>query len=190
MTHLGRPKGQVAPEFSVAPVAVRLSELLGCPVPVEADLLGQGAHDAVAALTDGDVVMMENLRFHREEEANDPGFAAALARLGDIYVGDAFSCTHRAHASVEALPRLMEVATAGRALGEELSALHAALALPYIWELLLRVDILMAACGRCRSAQASEGVVQTKAVKFEFAVTPQPFKASSFRGRIFFFFEF
>ena len=130
LTHLGRPKGKVAPEFSVAPVAVRLSELLGCPVPVEADLLGQGARDAVAALTDGDVVMMENLRFHREEEANDPGFAAALARLGDIYVGDAFSCTHRAHASVEALPRLMEVATAGRALGEELSALHAALASP------------------------------------------------------------
>ena len=130
LTHLGRPKGKVAPEFSVAPVAVRLTELLGCPVPVEADLLGQGARDAVAALTDGDVVMMENLRFHPEEEANDPGFAAALAGLGDIYVGDAFSCTHRAHASVEALPRLMEVATAGRALGEELSALHAALASP------------------------------------------------------------
>ena len=129
-THLGRPKGKFAPEFSVAPVAVRLSELLGCPVPVEADLLGQGGRDAVAALTDGDVLMMENLRFHPEEEANDSGFAAALAGLGDIYVGDAFSCTHRAHASVEALPRLMEVATAGRALGEELSALHAALASP------------------------------------------------------------
>lgn len=130
LTHLGRPKGKVAPEFSVAPVAARLSELLGCPVPVEADLLGQGARDAVAGLADGDVVMMENLRFHPEEEANDPGFAATIAGLGDIYVGDAFSCTHRAHASVEALPRLMKVATAGRALGEELSALHAALASP------------------------------------------------------------
>ncbi len=130
LTHLGRPKGRVAPEFSVAPVAARLSELLGCPVPVEADLLGQGARDAVTALADGDVVMMENLRFHAGEEANDPEFAAALAGLGDIYVGDAFSCTHRAHASVEALPRLMEVATAGRALAAELSALHAALASP------------------------------------------------------------
>ena len=130
LTHLGRPKGKVAPEFSVAPVAARLSELLGCPVPVETDLLGQGARDAVAALADGDVVMMENLRFHSEEEANDQGFAAALAKLGDIYVGDAFSCTHRAHASVEALPRLMEIATAGRALAGELSALHAALASP------------------------------------------------------------
>lgn len=130
LTHLGRPKGRVAPEFSVAPVAARLSDLLGCPVPVEADLLGQGARDAVAGLADGDVVMMENLRFHPGEEANDPGFAAALAGLGDVYVGDAFSCTHRAHASVEALPRLMAVATAGRALGAELSALHAALASP------------------------------------------------------------
>ncbi len=130
LTHLGRPKGRAVPEFSVAPVAARLAELLGCPVPVEGDLVGEGARRAVAALADGDVMMMENLRFHPGEEANDAKFAAALASLGDIYVGDAFSCTHRAHASVEALPRMMAVATAGRALGEELSALHAALASP------------------------------------------------------------
>jgi phosphoglycerate kinase len=130
LTHLGRPKGMVVPEFSVAPVAAHMAGLLGCPVPVESDLLGDGARDAVAALADGDVMMMENLRFHPGEEANDAEFAAALARLGDIYVGDAFSCTHRAHASVEALPRMMAVATAGRALGAELSALDAALALP------------------------------------------------------------
>ncbi|MEL0197339.1 MAG: phosphoglycerate kinase [Rhodobiaceae bacterium] len=130
LTHLGRPKGRAVPEFSVAPVAARLAELLGCPVPVEGDLVGEGARRAVAALVDGDVMMMENLRFHPGEEANDAKFAAALASLGDIYVGDAFSCTHRAHASVEALPRMMAVATAGRALGEELSALHAALASP------------------------------------------------------------
>ena len=130
LTHLGRPKGRAVPEFSVAPVAARLADLLGCEVPVETDILGTGARDRVAALDDGDVVMMENLRFHPQEEANDPAFAAALAGLGDIYVGDAFSCTHRAHASVEALPRLMEMATAGRALGQELAALHAALASP------------------------------------------------------------
>jgi phosphoglycerate kinase len=130
LTHLGRPKGRVVPEFSVAPVAAHMAGLLGCPVPVESDLLGDGARDAVAALADGDVIMMENLRFHPGEEANDAEFAAALARLGDIYVGDAFSCTHRAHASVEALPRMMAVATAGRALGAELSALDAALASP------------------------------------------------------------
>ena len=82
------------------------------------------------AMSDGDVLMLENLRFHPQEEANDSGFAASLASLGDVYVGDAFSCTHRAHASVEALPRMMDLATAGRALGEELTALHDALASP------------------------------------------------------------
>ena len=130
LTHLGRPKGQVMPEFSVEPVAACLSRLLGCAVPVEPDILGQGARDAVAGMSDGDVLMFENLRFHPQEEANDIGFAASLASLGEIYVGDAFSCTHRAHASVEALPRMMDMATAGRALGEELTALHDALASP------------------------------------------------------------
>ena len=130
LTHLGRPKGKVKPEFSVEPVAACLSRILGCAVPVEPDILGQGARDAVAGMSDGDVLMFENLRFHPQEEANDIGFAASLASLGEIYVGDAFSCTHRAHASVEALPRMMEVATAGRALGEELTALHDALASP------------------------------------------------------------
>lgn len=130
MSHFGRPKGRVVPEMSMAPVAAALAELLGCDVPLEADITGPGARAAVDRLGDGDVMMLENLRFHAEEEANDSGFAAALAALGDIYVGDAFSCTHRAHASVEALPRMMPVATAGRALGEELTALHRALADP------------------------------------------------------------
>ena len=130
LTHLGRPKGRVMPEFSVGPVAACLSRLLGCPVPVVPDILGQDARDAVTAMSQGDVLMLENLRFHPQEEANDSGFAASLASLGDVYVGDAFSCTHRAHASVEALPRMMDLATAGRALGEELTALHDALASP------------------------------------------------------------
>ena len=130
MTHLGRPKGRQVPAMSVAPVAGRLAALLGRPVPVVSDITGQQAVDAVAAMQDGDVLMLENLRFHAGEEANDGDFAAALAALGDIYVGDAFSCTHRAHASVEALPRMMPVVAAGRALGDELSALHRALATP------------------------------------------------------------
>ena len=130
MTHLGRPKGRQVPAMSVAPVAGRLAALLGRPVPVVRDITGQQAADAVAAMQDGDVLMLENLRFHAGEEANDGDFAAALAALGDIYVGDAFSCTHRAHASVEALPRMMPVVAAGRALGDELSALHRALAAP------------------------------------------------------------
>ena len=130
MTHLGRPKGCQVPAMSVAPVAGRLAALLGRPVPVVSDITGQQATDAVAAMQDGDVLMLENLRFHAGEEANDGDFAAALAALGDIYVGDAFSCTHRAHASVEALPRMMPVVAAGRALWDELSALHRALAAP------------------------------------------------------------
>jgi phosphoglycerate kinase len=130
MTHLGRPKGRQVPAMSVAPVAGRLAALLGRPVPVVSDITGQQAADAVAAMQDGDVLMLENLRFHAGEEANDGDFAAALAALGDIYVGDAFSCTHRAHASVEALPRMMPVVAAGRAVGDELSALHRALAAP------------------------------------------------------------
>lgn len=130
LTHLGRPKGRIVPDLSVAPVAAALGALLGCDVPVVADVTGAGGKAAVAALADGDVLMMENLRFFAGEEANDTDFAATLAALGDVYVGDAFSCTHRAHASVEALPRMMAVATAGRALGEELTALHQALSDP------------------------------------------------------------
>ena len=130
LTHLGRPKGQQVPDMSVAPVAAALAALLGRPVPVVADITGAAARDAVAAMQDGDIVMLENLRFQAGEEANDPAFAAQLAALGDIYVGDAFSCTHRAHASVEALPRMMQTVVAGRALGAELSALHRALSAP------------------------------------------------------------
>lgn len=130
LTHLGRPKGKIVPEMSVAPVAAALAVLLGIPVPVVDDVIGSDGARAVAGLQDGDVMMMENLRFYAGEEANDPQFAAALAALGDVYVGDAFSCTHRAHASVEALPRMMPVATAGRALGAELTMLHRALSDP------------------------------------------------------------
>lgn len=130
LSHFGRPKGSVMPEYSLAPIAHHLSGLLGADVPLEADVIGPGGQAAVAGLEDGAVMMMENLRFYPGEEANDADFAAALAALGDVYVGDAFSCTHRAHASVEALPRMMSVAAAGQSLGAELTALEAALAAP------------------------------------------------------------
>lgn len=129
LTHFGRPKGKVMPEFSVQPVADCLAELVGMNVLVEADVIGAGGKAAVATLQPGHILMMENLRFYPGEEANASDFAMALAGLGDLYVGDAFSCTHRAHASVDALPRLMKAA-AGRALGAELNALEAALAQP------------------------------------------------------------
>ena len=129
LTHFGRPKGKVMPEFSVKPIADCLAKLIGMEVAVEVDVIGAGGKTAVANLQAGQILMMENLRFFPGEEANDPDFAAALAALGDIYVGDAFSCTHRAHASVEALPKMMKAA-AGRALGAELTALESALAKP------------------------------------------------------------
>jgi phosphoglycerate kinase len=106
-----------------------MARILGQPVPVESDVIGPGGKNAVAALADGDILMMENLRFYPEEEANDLAFAKSLAALGDLYVGDAFSCAHRAHASVDALPRLMPSA-AGRSFAAELAALDAALSSP------------------------------------------------------------
>jgi len=106
-----------------------MAGILGQPVPVESDVIGPGGKKAVAALADGDILMMENLRFYPEEEANDLAFAKSLAALGNLYVGDAFSCAHRAHASVDALPRLMPSA-AGRSFAAELAALDAALTSP------------------------------------------------------------
>ena len=129
LTHFGRPKGKIVPDLSVQPVADCMAILLGQPVVVETDVVGAGGAAAVAALQSGNILMMENLRFYPEEEANDQGFAKKLAALGDIYVGDAFSCAHRAHASIDALPRLIPAA-AGRSFAAELNALHVALAVP------------------------------------------------------------
>ncbi|XDZ63169.1 phosphoglycerate kinase [Alphaproteobacteria bacterium LSUCC0396] len=129
LTHFGRPKGQFVPALTVRPVAQSIAGILGQPVHVESDVIGPGGQRAVAALGNGELLMMENLRFYPEEEANDLEFAKRLAALGDLYVGDAFSCAHRAHASVDALPRLMEAA-AGRSFAAELEALNAALSSP------------------------------------------------------------
>ena len=129
LTHFGRPNGRIVPDLSIKPVADCMAKLLKQPVVVETDVIGAGGVAAVAALQSGNILMMENLRFYPEEEANDQDFAKKLAALGDIYVGDAFSCAHRAHASIDALPRLMPAA-AGRSFAAELTALHAALAAP------------------------------------------------------------
>jgi phosphoglycerate kinase len=106
MSHLGRPKGKPKPEFSLKPAAEALSALLGRTVPKLADCVGPEVEAAVAAMHDGDVVMLENLRFHAEEEKNDPEFSAALARLGEVFVNDAFGTAHRAHASTAGVPAL------------------------------------------------------------------------------------
>ena len=107
MSHLGRPKGKAAPEFSLKPAAERLSELLGRPVAMAPDCVGPAVEDLVAKLEPGEVLLLENVRFHKQEEANDPEFAAALARLGDLYVNDAFGSAHRAHASTEGVARII-----------------------------------------------------------------------------------
>jgi len=99
MSHLGRPKGEVKPEFSLAPVAERLSELLKKNVKKMDDCVGEDVREAVASMKEGDVILLENLRFHKEETKNDPDFAKQLASLGDVFVEDAFGTCHRAHAS-------------------------------------------------------------------------------------------
>ena len=96
-SHLGRPKGTVDPRYSLKPVAVRLEELLGRPVPLLPDCVGPEVEAAAAALKPGETVLLENLRFHPGEEANDPEFARRLAALADVYVNDAFAAAHRAH---------------------------------------------------------------------------------------------
>jgi len=130
MSHFGRPKGSVVPEMSLRPVAAALSRSLdGRPVAFAEDCIGAPAQAAVAALAPGGVLLLENLRFHKGEEANDAEFAAGLAALGDVYVDDAFSAAHRAHASIEAIARLLPAA-AGRNMEAELKALSAALENP------------------------------------------------------------
>jgi phosphoglycerate kinase len=122
-SHLGRPKGKPDPRYSLKPVAARLEELLGRPVPLLPDCVGPEVSAAASALKPGDVVLLENLRFHAEEEANDPEFARALASLADLYVDDAFAAAHRAHASIAAITRFLQPAAAGLLMQRELEAL-------------------------------------------------------------------
>jgi phosphoglycerate kinase len=129
MSHFGRPKGGPAPEFSLWPVAEALGKLLGQPVTFAPNCIGEAAAKAVDNLKPGDIAVLENLRFHKGEEKNDAAFAAELAKLGDIFVGDAFSSAHRAHASTEAIAHLLP-AYAGPLMMEEINALRAVLEKP------------------------------------------------------------
>ena len=130
LSHFGRPKGRVDPALSLRPVAAALAGCLGdLAVGFVESCVGPEAAAGVGALADGDVLVLENLRFHAAEEQNDGDFAAELAALGDIYVNDAFSAAHRAHASTDALARLLPAA-AGRLMAEELGALDGALSDP------------------------------------------------------------
>lgn len=125
-THLGRPRGQVDPRLSTHPLARALERLLGSPVGWVDDCVGDEVEKRVKELRPGQVLLLENLRFHKGEEANDPTFARRLAALGDIYVDDAFGAAHRTHASIEAVARLLP-AVAGRLMASEITALDSVL---------------------------------------------------------------
>lgn len=127
MSHLGRPKGGPSPEFSLKPVVPVLEKLAGKTVHFAVDCVGAAAEQAVAELKNGEILLLENLRFHKEEEANDPDFAQKLAFLGDVYVNDAFGSAHRAHASTEGVTKYFDQSAAGYLMKKELEFLGGAL---------------------------------------------------------------
>jgi len=134
-SHLGRPKGKPNPKMSLRPVAARLAELLGKPVIFATDCVGPEVEAQAAGLRDGEVLLLENLRFHPEEEKNDPGFSRRLAALAEVYVNDAFGSAHRAHASTEGITRYLAPCAAGLLMEKELEYLGKAVekpARPYV----------------------------------------------------------
>src|SRR5215475_3371734 len=126
-SHLGRPKGKPDPKYSLKPVAARLSELLGKSVQFAPDCVGPEVQQMAASLRNGDVLLLENLRFHAEEEKNDPAFAQQLASLCDVYVNDAFGTAHRAHASTAGIARYVRQSAAGFLMQKEIESLGHAL---------------------------------------------------------------
>lgn len=130
MSHLGRPKGAPNPKYSLKPAAIRLGELLDKDVKFAPDCVGDQVKAIVNSLKDGEVVLLENLRFHSEEEKNDPAFAQQLAELGDVYINDAFGSAHRAHASTEGVTKYIKVCAAGYLMQKELQYLGEAVANP------------------------------------------------------------
>ncbi len=129
-SHLGRPKGKPKPEYSLSPVAKKLGEILGTPVSLAADCIGAEVEKQVAALQPGQVLLLENLRFHAEEEANDATFAEALAKLADVYINDAFGAAHRAHASTAGMVAHVAERAAGFLLQKECEFLGKVIAAP------------------------------------------------------------
>ena len=126
-SHLGRPKGEFNPKYSLAPVAKRLTELLGQEVKMAKDVIGEDARSLAAALKPGEAILLENVRFHKEEEKNDPAFAKQLAAYADIFVNDAFGTAHRAHASTEGVSHFVPVSVCGYLIQKEISVMGKAL---------------------------------------------------------------
>ncbi|WFE90737.1 phosphoglycerate kinase [Roseibium porphyridii] len=175
LAHFGRPKGERVASMSLAPVAPAVSSLLGKTVGFADDCIGPAASDAVSAMSNGDVLLLENTRFHKGEEKNDPSFAEALASNGDLYVNDAFSAAHRAHGSTEGIAKLLP-AYAGRTMQAELEALSSALGDPkrpvlavvggakvsskidLLENLVSKVDMLVIGGGMANTFLAAKGV--------------------------------
>ena len=130
MSHLGRPKGGPNPKYSLKPTAKRLSEFLSKEVKLAPDCIGAETKAMVDEMKDGDVLILENVRFHPEEEKNDPVFAKQLAELGDVYINDAFGSAHRAHASTEGVTKFIKICAAGYLMQKELDYLGGAIANP------------------------------------------------------------
>lgn len=130
MSHLGRPKGKVNPKYSLKPAAERLSELLGKEVKLAPDCIGDEVKSLVNQMNPSDIIMLENLRFHEEEEKNDEAFSKQLAELGDIYINDAFGSAHRAHASTEGVTKFIKICAAGYLMQKELEYLGTAITNP------------------------------------------------------------
>jgi 3-phosphoglycerate kinase len=129
-SHLGRPKGKRDPKFSLAPVAERLSQMLGKKVVLASDCVGEEVEKQVKTMNGGDVILLENLRFHTEEEKNDEAFSKVLASLCEVYVNDAFGAAHRAHASTEGMTRFVKTAAAGFLMMKEIENLEKVLGNP------------------------------------------------------------
>ena len=129
-SHLGRPKDGPEDKFSLAPVAPRLSELLGCEVKLAPDCIGDGVKACVDGMSDGDVILLENTRFYKEEEKNVPEFAEKLAANADMFVNDAFGTAHRAHGSTEGVTKFLDTSVAGFLLQKELDYLDGAVSAP------------------------------------------------------------
>lgn len=130
MSHLGRPKGNVVEEMRIKPAGDKLSEYIGKPVKTLSESIGQNVKDSISAMAEGDVILLENLRFHSEETKNDPAFAKELASLGDIYVNDAFGTAHRAHASTAGVTEYFDQSACGYLLKKEIDYLGSALESP------------------------------------------------------------
>jgi phosphoglycerate kinase len=174
LSHFDRPKGKVVPSMSLAPIAPALAKAIGRPVAFADDCVGHAAETAIAKLKDGDVLLLENTRFHAGEEKNDEDFAKRIAGLGDIFVNDAFSAAHRAHATTEAPARLL-LSAAGRSMQAELTHLENALENPkrpllavvggakisskiaLLENLVKRVDILVIGGGMANTFLAAQG---------------------------------